>query len=66
MHVEFTRDNALCCEGRASKKYLQIIFYKTKPISAALREMHDKASYQLLSLAEVAVEFAVGFSLTLI
>jgi hypothetical protein len=33
---------------------------------AALREMHDKASYQLLSLAEVAVEFAVGFSLTLI
>jgi len=28
--------------------------------------MHDKASYQLLSLAEVAVGFALGLALTLL
>ena len=33
MHVEFRRDNAFRCEGRASKKYQQKFFYKTKPIS---------------------------------
>jgi mRNA interferase RelE/StbE len=41
-------------------------FLQNEANIAALGEMHDKASYQLLSLAEVAVGFAVGFSLTLI
>jgi len=41
-------------------------FLQNEANIAAQREMHDKASYQPLSLAEVAVGFAVGFSLTLI
>ena len=41
-------------------------FLQNEANIAAQREMHDKASYQLLSLAEVAVGFALGFALTLI
>jgi mRNA-degrading endonuclease RelE of RelBE toxin-antitoxin system len=40
-------------------------FLQNEANISAVREMHDKASYQLLSLAEVAVGFAVGFSLPL-
>jgi len=41
-------------------------FLQNEANIAAVGKMHDKASYQLLRLAEVAVGFAVGFSLTLI
>jgi len=41
-------------------------FLQNEANITALREMHDKASYQLLSLVEVAVGFALGFALTLI
>jgi len=41
-------------------------FSQTEANIAARREMHDKTSYQLLSLAEGAAGFAVGFALTLI
>jgi len=55
-----------CFEGRASKKISKDNFLQNEANIATRREMHDKASYQLLSLAEVAVGFAVVFSLTLI
>ena len=41
-------------------------FLQNEANIGVLAKMHDKASYQLLSLAEVAIGFAVGFSLTLI
>jgi hypothetical protein len=41
-------------------------FLQNEANIATGREMHDKASYQLLNMAAVAVGFAVGFSLTLI
>ena len=50
----------------AHRKNIEKIFSQKEANIAALREMHDKASYQLLSLAEVAVGFALGFALTLI
>jgi len=40
-------------------------FLQNEANIAARREMHDKASYQLLSLAEVAAGFALGFAMTL-
>jgi type III secretory pathway component EscT len=51
--------------SRTAKKSTNNFLQNEANISA-LREMHDKTSYQLLSLAEVAVGFALGFALTLI
>ena len=50
----------------AHRKTIDKSFLQNEANIAALKEMHDKASYQLLSLAEVAVGFALGFALTLI
>ena len=65
LNSKFKRDNAFRCEGRALKN-INKSFLQNEANIAARREMHDKASYQLLSLAEVAVGFALGFALTLI
>jgi len=61
-----TRHRAFCCEGPRIAKKSTDNFLQNEANIAALSEMHDKASYQLLSLAEVAVGFALGFALTLI
>jgi hypothetical protein len=46
MHVEFTRDNAFCCEGPRIPKISADDFLQNEANIAALAELHDKASYQ--------------------
>jgi predicted NBD/HSP70 family sugar kinase len=53
----------LLLRSRTAKKSTDN-FLQNEANIGVLAEMHDKASYQLLSLAAVAVGFAVGFSLT--
>ena len=56
-----SREITLFIEKALYRKTSANDFLQNEANIAALREMHDNASYQLLSLAEVAVGFALGF-----
>ena len=66
IYTVWSRDTELFVVKAPASQKIYRCFLQNEANIAARREMHDKASYQPLSLAEVAVGFAVGFSLTLI
>ena len=56
-----SREITLFVVNVTHRKNIDKIFLQNEANIAALREMHDKASYQLLSLDGVVIRFPVGF-----
>ena len=66
MHTKFRRHHSFLLRRSGIETKSKNDSLQNEANISAWRGMHDKASYQLLKLVEVVIEFSVGFPPTLL